>query len=247
MNENGGLSAADVALLSGNNNNGFAGGWEGMMWIFALLVLANGFGWGGGFGGNGGGQAMQGALTRGDLCMDMNFQELKNAAMNGLDATNLGFSNLNSTICHQQYDTAQMINGVQSAMQAGFNAGNIANLQGQNAIQTQLADCCCKTQSNIENVKFTIAQEDCATRATIQNGVQAILDKLSQQEMEAKNAQIAALNQQLFSAQLQASQVAQNQYLVNTLRPTAVPAYITCSPYASAYGIGLNNGCGCNC
>ena len=45
--ENGGLSAADVALL---NNDGM-GGWNGMLWLFALIALTNGgfggFGWGG--------------------------------------------------------------------------------------------------------------------------------------------------------------------------------------------------------
>ena len=245
MNDNG-LSAADVALLAGNNgNNGFGcgNGWESMMWIFALLVLANGFG---GFGyGNRGGEgnspAIQGALTRGDLCMDMNFQEVKREVQNANDAVNLGFSNLNSTICNQQYDTARMINGLQSTMQGSFNAGNIAMLQGQNAIQAQLAQCCCNNEKAIMSTNYNLATQGCDTRAQIQASTQAIIDKLSAQEMEAKNAQIAALNQQLF-----ASQSAQNQYLVNTLRPTAIPAYITCSPYTSAYGIGLNNGCGCS-
>ena len=40
--ENGGLSAADVALL----NNDSMGGWNGMIWLFAILALM-----GGGFGG----------------------------------------------------------------------------------------------------------------------------------------------------------------------------------------------------
>ena len=43
--ENGGLSAADVALLSGNGD-GFGNGWGGMIWLFAILALM-----GGGFGG----------------------------------------------------------------------------------------------------------------------------------------------------------------------------------------------------
>jgi len=49
MNDNG-LTASDVALLSGNNNDGFGGnGWGGMIWLFAILAMMNGgFGnWGG--------------------------------------------------------------------------------------------------------------------------------------------------------------------------------------------------------
>ncbi len=47
--ENGALSASDVALL--NRDNGFGWGDSSFMWIFALLILANG-GFGG-WGGNG--------------------------------------------------------------------------------------------------------------------------------------------------------------------------------------------------
>lgn len=179
--------------------------------------------------------------------MDMNFQEVKREVQNANDAVNLGFSNLNSTICNQQYDTARMINGLETAV-----------LQGFNGVQAQAADCCCKTQSGIESLKYTIATEDCNTRSTIQNGIRdvlenqnanarAVLDKLTSQEIEAKNAQIAALNQQLFRADLAASQTAQNQYLVNQLRPCPVPAYITCNPYTASYGVGLASGCGCGC
>ena len=66
----------------------------------------------------------------------------------------------------------------------------------------------------------------------------AILDKLTSQEMAAKDAQIQAQSQQIFGLQLAASQQAQNNCLVNTLRPCPTPAYLTCNPWASqaAYG-----------
>lgn len=277
-----GYSLSDIAAATGNNgnncNDGFGG--NGAWWIILFFIFAWGWGgFGGGFGGNGGGinsPAGQGALTRGDLCMDMNFQEVKREVQNANDAVNLGFSNLNSTICNQQYDTARMINGLESTVQGGFNATNVAMLQGQNALAAQAADCCCKTQTAIQGVNYNISQQtnaienavqgvnynlatqSCDTRNTIQNSTRdlidnqnanarAILDKLTSQEIEAKNAQITALNQQLFSAQLAASQSAQNQYLVNQLKPCPVPAYLTCNPYTASYGVGLSNGgCGCN-
>nr|DAJ18238.1 MAG TPA: hypothetical protein [Podoviridae sp. ctY3D12] len=42
---------------------------------------------------------------------------------------------------------------------------------------------------------------------------------------------------------------AQTANLVNQLRPCPVPAYLTCSPYAAAYGYptGYSDGCGCGC
>lgn len=181
------------------------------------------------------------------------------------DAVNLGFANLNSTICNFAYENAGLINGVTNTINQGFNATNVALMQGQNALASQIASCCCDERAAIENVRFTIAQEDCNTRNLIQstatqmmvnadNNTRAILDKLTAQEIAAKDAQIAAQNQRLFAAELAASQSQQNAYLINTLRPTAVPAYLTCSPYASAYGLyGLNGlgtygGCGsCGC
>lgn len=246
----------------GNSGNGMWGG-DGAWWIILFFIFAWGWGgFGGGYGANGGGingSAGQGALTRGDLCMDMSFQDVKSGVQNLDDAVRLGFSNLNSTICNQQYDTARMITGLEGTVQGGFNATNVAMLQGFNAIQAQAADCCCKTQSGIEGLKYTIASEDCATRSAISTGIRdvidnqnanarAVLDKLTAQELAAKDAQIQAQNQQIFGLQLAASQTAQNQYLVNQLRPCPVPAYITCNPYTASYGVGLaSSGCGCGC
>lgn len=236
---NDGISAADVAVLSGNrNNDGFGdGAWWAWILIFAL------FGWGGngfGFGGNG---ASQGALTRGDLCMDMNFQDVQNGVRNVNDAVSLGFANLNSTICAQQYDTAQMI-----------NAMNISNLQSFNALQAQQAQCCCDTQAAIANINYNMATNTCAITNQIQNstrdivesqnaGTRAILDKMCQD-------QIANLQNENAALRLSASQSAQNQYLISQLRPQPEPAFVVPNPFTGQYGFngyGYGNcGCGCN-
>ena len=66
--------------------------------------------------------------------------------------------------------------------------------------------------------------------------------------MEDKNAQIAALQSQVQALNLAQSQANQNQYLINTLRPCPVPAYISCNPWANqaAYGsCGTAYGYGC--
>lgn len=94
----------------------------------------------------------------------------------------------------------------------------------------QLADCCCRLEAgNLANT-------------------QKILDKLCENE-------INQLRTDLQSAQLQISQLSQTSNIVNSLRPTPIPAYITCSPYESSFygaygfrnGYGYNNGCGCGC
>lgn len=57
--------------------------------------------------------------------------------------------------------------------------------------------------------------------------MQNLRDKLEERDRE------------LMSANFQLSQLSQNQYLINELRPCAKPAYLTCSPYTAAnYGYG---------
>lgn len=85
--------------------------------------------------------------------------------------------------------------------------------------------CCC-------DLKTAIHAEGEQTRALItENTIQSLRDALQS-------------TQSLLNAS------AQTQNIVNQLRPVPIPAYITCSPYASAYngyGYGYNNNCGCGC
>ena len=255
-------SLADIAAATGNGNNGNGGAWGDGGWLWIIVVFALLFGWGnggwGGFGGgNGGGQAAQGALTREQACIDNNFQNLMRETAGISDAVNVGFANLNSTICNQQYDTARMINGLESTVQSGFNAANVVALQGQNALQRQIADCCCETREAIQGINYNMAQNTCAitnqmnnsTRDIIQSqeaGTRAILDYLCQDKIQTLSAENQGLR-------LAASQAAQNNYLISQLRPQPVPAYPAASPcglgnwapQVLANGYGYNGGCGC--
>lgn len=79
----------------------------------------------------------------------------------------------------------------------------------------------------------------------------AVLDALTAQRIEAKDAKIAEQNQQIFAAQLAASQAAQNEtlkaYMSGQLayyNPRPVPAFPVPAPYQ--YGnCGTCNGCAC--
>ena len=267
------------AYANGGNNGGMGGWGDGGWWV--LIILFAIFGWGGnGFGGWGGGNGagVQGALTRGDLCQDMSFADVQNGVRNVNDSVNVGFANLNSTICHQQYDTAQLINGVQMQManefrgtdnavcnlgyqtQQGFNQTNIALMQGQNALATQIADCCCRTQSNLKDIQFQNAQDTCAVTNTIQNTTRDIIDNQNANSRQILdflvNDKISTLQQENQNLKLAASQAAQNNYLLSELKPCPQPAYLTCNPFTGQYGgygyngygngYGYNNGCGCN-
>ena len=143
------MTPADIAAVTRNNDgNGGGMGWGGDWMAFIVLFLLFGmFGWGGfgGFGGGFGG-GVSGALTRADLCQDMNFSQVENGirgiqqgicdstfALNNTMTS--GFHGVDNAICNLGFTTQQ-----------GFNATQVAMMQGQNALQTQLADCCCTTQ-----------------------------------------------------------------------------------------------------
>lgn len=268
--ESTGYSLSDIAAATGNgngyNNGGFGGDWAA--WIVLFLIFGM-FGWGGfgGFGGfgMGGGSAMQGALTRGDLCMDMNFAELKSTAQNTADAVALGFSELNSTICHQQYDTAQQLNAMNISNMQNANAANVVALQNANAIQAQLAQCCCdqrvgqmqlgnQMESGFCTTNYNAATNTNAIIQNAHNDTDRIIARLDAMEMSRKDETIADLRTRLANCNDQTTAQYIINQLSNVINPPAVPAYPAASPcglgnwapqvLANGYGY---NGCNCAC
>ena len=73
------------------------------------------------------------------------------------------------------------------------------------------------------------------------NNTRSILDFLVRDK-------ISTLENENQALRLTASQSKQNQYLIDQLRPCPIPAYLTCSPYASfnlPYGqYNVDGGCG---
>lgn len=227
-----GLSAADVAAVTGNNSGFGSFGGDGAWLILILLLFAafNGNGWGGN---NGGGNFVP---YNADLQRGFD-QQAVIGGINGLQTT---LSGLSTQMCNDRFDTITTLNA------------------GHNAILQNLAQDCCENRAAIADLKYTIATEACADRAAvttgvrdiIQNqtqGIQTILDKLCQQEIDALKAQNANLQTQINLANLQASQngqtaqiladnAAQTATLRQALNPTPVPAYVVQNP----------NGCGCN-
>lgn len=276
-----GYSLSDIAAVTGNNgNNGndFMG--NGAWWIIILFLFVF-CGWGNGnWGGNGGGSGLQGALTRADLCQDMNFAEMSSGIrgiqqgicdgfyaqntnlLNGFAGVNSaltsGFAGVDNAICTLGYQTQAGINSVNMAnmqntntIQQDINAMNIANMQNANAAAAQLADCCCKTQSNIKDVQYQMATDTCAVNTNVANVARDIIDNQNANTRSILDFiiqdKLSTLQSENQSLRLAASQAAQNQYLVNELRPCPVPAYITCNPYAASYGYPVSGyGCGCN-
>lgn len=244
---NGGLSAADVAAVTGNNgSNGFGWG-DGSFWIIILFLFAlmggNGFGFGnGGFGGG------YGEVQRG-------FDQ--SAVMNGITglgtAVNTGFANAEVSRCNSQANILQAINTNQAA-----------TVSGMNALAMTLQQCCCDNRAGVADLKYTVATEACADRAAVSNGIrdvitaqnantQAVLDKLCALELDGikqRNADLLAENNALKFAQSQTAQTAQlladnaaqTSALEQYLNPAPIPAYVVQNPNCCTP---LYNGCGC--
>lgn len=273
------MSAADLAaVVGGSRNDGF--GDMGSGWWIILLFLILGGGWGNGFGGGYGGNGGVGSLypwmnqteTINDGFRDQMLQS-------GITSIRDGIGNLSTQLCNCCGDMQMAVangfsnaeiaaNGRQMAnMQTAF-AGQTAMAQGFNALQSQLADCCCEnrlascqTQNIIQSEASTTRFADLNnTRDIIQsqtNGTQAILDKLCQLELDAKNDKITDLERQLTMANLSASQTAQNAFIQKGFSDEVDALYNRLSncpvPTTPVYGrtpiftCNGNSGCGCGC
>lgn len=130
------------------------------------------------------------------------------------------------------------INDIMLTQQSGFANVQQTLCQGFNGLNQAIGDCCCRTQAAIADVKYANERNTCDIIQAGNANTQRIIDYLNCQEMNNLRNE----NQTL---RLQASQSAQNAYLIDQLRPTARPAYITCSPFETAYG--RNGGCGNGC
>ena len=129
------------------------------------------------------------------------------------------------------------LNDIKLGQQQAINYNN----QGFSGLHQAISDCCCQTQRSIDGINYNMARNTCDIIQAGKDNTQRILDYLACKENQE-------LRDQNFALRLQASQSAQNAYLVDQLRPTARPAYITCSPFDSAFGRNFNscnNGCNC--
>ena len=258
MSEGTTLSAADVAAVTRNNDNGgmFGNDWA---WIVILLL----FGWGGnrGFGGFGGSYG-GGAADNYVLATDFATIERK------LDSVNSG-------ICDSTFALNNTINGnFRTLDNAICNLGYQA-LQNTNAIQSQLADCCCGIKGEIKDVAYgneknswTISKQisDCCCdleKMNMQNRFDAqayncntlqAIDKLGDRIIDYMSAEkTQALRDENFALRLQASQAKQNAFLIDALgEKCPQPAYVVNGPTPVTFPTNYcgqvqfaNSGCGC--
>ena len=250
----GGVQATmPVAPVNSSNGGGFGWGGEGS-WFIIILFLFAFLGWGNGGWGNNGNSG--GVVDGYVLTSDFANVERK------IDSVNQG-------LCDGFYQQAQLVNGTNMAMANGFAQAELSRsnqqaalMQQLNAMQMQAANCCCENRAAIAQVRYDMAAQACDTRNTVQNATRDIIDamnsgfrgidqRLTAQEIAAKDAKIAEQNQRLFAADLAASQAAQTLDMRNYVsaqfayyNPRPVPSFSVPAPYQYT-GCGCNQGCGC--
>ena len=210
-------SLADIAAATGGNRSNDGFGDGNGWWLILFLLIC---GWGGyGFGGGFGGYGGGGFNS----------------------PAGQGFAT------RTDIDAALATKGIENGIQ------NISTqlCNGFNTIGSQMANCCCDLKQGQGEINYNMAAQTNILQNTVNNGfrdvienqtagVQRIIDTITQDKIQS-------LQTELQSAQLQLSNVAQTNNIINALRPTPIPAYITCSPYqaATGYNCGCNVGCGC--
>lgn len=198
----------------GGGLGGFGGG-DGW-WIILLLLLGGGM-WGGfGMGGWGGmmGAGMMGMdwlypwLSNARQIDDgfrgqqisTEVSNLRSDVNRGFGDVQLGIAGIGRDICRTGADITGAVrdgffaaetaaNGrAMAAMQQGYGMQTVMQ-QGFNGVERQAADNAYRTQAGVENLRFTVAQEGCADRAALAQGLQ----QQTMQEMSNTNALLTAV------------------------------------------------------
>ena len=254
-------------VMAYGNNGGFGNDFMGyFLMLFLFAAMGGGFGGFGGFGGWGGGFGNEIAfpwLLNGQNGINANTNagfnqaatsaalgNVQNAITSGFGDVQLGLSGVNNAICQsgnqnnaavvgaQNAITQQMYNNEINSLNRSF-AEQTANAQSFNAMQGQLAQCCCDNRLATVQTQNIVQAEAAANRASNTANTQAILDKLCQIELDTVKNELSAahrennaLQTQLTvsatradnaeqTARLLADNAAQTQLLQNYLRQQA--------------------------
>lgn len=234
------MTPADIrACTCGNdgygNSNGMWG--DGAWWIIILLLFGwgrNGFG--GGYGGGGGGVGENYVLATDFATIERKLDGINNgicdATFQLTNTLNSNFRSVDNAICTLGYQALQNTNAIQSQLascccdiQGGIKDVAYGNERNSWNISKQISDCCCDLEKmNMQN-RFDAQAYNCNTLQAIDKVGDRIIDYLA-------NEKTQALRDENFALRLQASQAKQNEYLVERLNPNPcpTPAYVVQPP-----------------
>lgn len=153
FNSNDGFTMPVMPACGSGYGNGFGGEGSWIIWLVVILAIFGGWG-NGNWGGYCGGQST--SVYEGYV-LNNDFSQLSKQISDTYNMTDRKFEGIANGICSLGYD-----------QQAQMNNLGINIMQGTNTLQAAVKDCCCQTQQNIADVKYTIG----STGADISRGVE---------------------------------------------------------------------------
>lgn len=228
------MPVAPMNYGGGFGNNFGGDGW----WIILLLLFAGG--WGNGFGGGFGGNEIYPWMNQADITTSGFQNQMLQSGISGVQsAITSGFGDVQTALCggfgsvnaNIANGFAQAEIGASARQMADLNRSfdsQVATMQGFNGVQSQLATCCCDNRLATCQTQNIVQTESAATRSAIQSGVQAVLDKICADKIDAKNEKIVELNNRINFLEennyVQNALTAQTQFLLNRLTTTTPTA-----------------------
>ena len=227
--------------LGNGYGNGFFGRNQGLSSVYEGYVLNNDF------------SVLSNQMSQGFATQERKLDNVSNgicslgydqlAQINGVN-TNImsGVNTLQAAVQNCCCETQQNIKDTQYAissnsaeigrnLEKGFADTNYNLAIQTNGLTSAVSNGFCQTNFNAQtNTRDIIDSNSANTRA--------ILDKLCQMEVNAKDEKIAELTAKNADLRLAASQAAQNTYLLSELKPCPQPAYVVPNPYCN---------CRCSC
>lgn len=217
------LSAADVAAVTRNNDNS-NDMWGGNCWIWIILIAFMFL------------PMMMGGWNRGGVETGVQDNFISDEFVKR-DIFNTN-QNVSNTACQTQRDVLE---------------NRYANQLGLQQVQAAQQNCCCETQKEIlqsrydsalmaQTMQAQMAQCCCDIKESILADGQATRQLIQDNTIQNLRDKLADRDRDLQTAYWQISQVNQTKNIVDAVRPTPTPAYLTCSPYF-AYNMSSLGGC----
>lgn len=206
-----GINQAARPYGYGDMGMGFGGG--GALWVILFMAL---FG-GGGFGGFNSG--LRDVASKSDVYASQQFEQLQGSVNN--ICQQLGQNMFNMAQLNQ--NTNERISNVNANMNEQFGNLKLESYKGD-----------CESQKLIEQTRYELARQLCEglgqVNANIVAQSQSIKDMMCQQTIQDLRDKLEVERTAAAAKQVEQSnnisQLLQNQYLVNTLRPPVVPAIV---------------------
>lgn len=251
---------------SNNNNNygsGFGFGGDNAWWIVILLIFGNG-----GYGGWNRNGAAEAALTRGELCQDMNFNNLESGVRGIQQGLCDGFYAMNNSVNAVGGKVSEEAARLQNFMNQGFyglNQGQITqgyeNRMAVQGLGDQIARCCCDILGGIKDtttqgimntnaIQQQISQCCCENEKlqlqtkyeTARDHCETLraIDDLGDRMINFWNAkETQQLRDENLFLKLERNNDCQTRNIVQTLNPQVVPSFSVPAPWN--YGGCCNN------